>query len=258
MKKPARAALPDEPGTIEGRIEELERKFDRLRGLYESFFMGVERQPPNTPRRDLNRLMLEMQQTNISNAGLRFRFQSLMQKWVLYTTYWNRTFREIEAGTYRRDVAKVQRHLAKTGGALNEAEAMALGIPSSRVKAFVEKQGKAVAGRTPRPGSDAAGTVAKEPPASVAAPPPAPTTQPVAPPRPPGLSDSDLRGFYQRYVDARQVSQDPRPAIPFEQLRGRLLEQAPRLLEDKRVHRIELEVAVEDGKVKVRAKPVRD
>ena len=96
MKKLAKGA--DTLESIEGRIGEMERKLDRLRGLYESFFMGVERAPPNVARRDMNRLILEMQQEPISNASLRFRFQSVMQRWVLMTAYWNRTLREIESG----------------------------------------------------------------------------------------------------------------------------------------------------------------
>src|SRR5262249_7832546 len=65
--------------SIEARLGERERKLDRLRGLYESFFMGVERSPPNVARREMNRLILEMQQEPISNASLRFRFQSMIQ-----------------------------------------------------------------------------------------------------------------------------------------------------------------------------------
>jgi hypothetical protein len=80
---------------IEARLGEMEKKMDRLRSMYESYFMGMERIPPNTPRRDMNRMMLEMQQVVIGNSALRFRFQSLSQKWVLQITYWNRTMRDI-------------------------------------------------------------------------------------------------------------------------------------------------------------------
>ena len=43
-----------------------------------------------------------MQQIPIGNASMRFRFQTLLQRWVLMTTYWNRTLREIESGTLPR------------------------------------------------------------------------------------------------------------------------------------------------------------
>ena len=114
---------------------------DRLRVLYENFFMGIDRTPPNVPRRDLNRLILEMQQTPIKNATMRFRFQTLQQRWVLMTTYWNRTLREIEIGTYRRDLDRANRHLAAKGGApMTEDEALRLGVPATRAKAFVARQ----------------------------------------------------------------------------------------------------------------------
>src|SRR3954449_10517292 len=130
----------------------MERKLDRLRGLYESFFMGIERAPPNVARRDMNRLILEMQQEPISNASLRFRFQSMIQRWVLMTAYWNRTLREIESGTFRRDVARAQRHLAEKGGVISEQEAINLGIPAPRAKAFAERQQKLANARAARSG----------------------------------------------------------------------------------------------------------
>ena len=35
--------------SMDARLEEMGRKMDRLRSLYESFFMGTERTPPNIP-----------------------------------------------------------------------------------------------------------------------------------------------------------------------------------------------------------------
>ena len=64
VKKAARRTEA-EIESIDARLEEMGRKLDRLRSLYESFFMGIERTPPNAPRRELNRLFLEMQQIPI-------------------------------------------------------------------------------------------------------------------------------------------------------------------------------------------------
>jgi hypothetical protein len=90
----------------------------------------------------MNRLVLEMQQTSVRNAALRFRSQSLLQRWTLLTSYWNRTMREIESGTYRRDLAKAFRRLADRGAPLTEDEAVALGIPRRRAEAFVAQQNR--------------------------------------------------------------------------------------------------------------------
>jgi hypothetical protein len=230
---------------IEARLGEMEHKLDRLHSMYESFFMGMERIPPNTQRHEMNRLMLEMQQAPIGNSSLRFRFQTLSQKWVLQLTYWNRTMREIEAGTYRRDLARTQRHLAGRGGVITEEEALALGIPKSRVKAFVAHQQRQSAKKqgTATPASPAASTQA----AGSAA----------ATPSLPGLTDQDFEGAYRRYLDAHQELGIEAQAVPKEKMRLRLGKQLPKILNEQRCERVRLEVAVEDGKVRLRAWPAQ-
>jgi hypothetical protein len=252
---------------IEARLVEMERKMDRLRSLYESFFMGMERIPPDTQRRELNRMMLEMQQVPIGNAAMRFRFQALTQKWVLQTTYWNRTIREIEAGTYRRDVARTQRHLAERGGVITEEEALALGIPKSRVKAFVARhqRGGARQAGTATPPAPAATTAPKS--SSPASSPrsaaqgagSAPLSRGTAPapslPALPGLSDQDFEGAYQRYLAAHRKLGITEQAMPKEKMHSRLGKQLPKILDEKKCDRVRLEIAVEDGKVRLRAWP---
>jgi hypothetical protein len=251
---------------IETRIGEMEKKIERLRSMYESFFMGIERIPPNTARREMNRLMLEMQQVPIGNASLRFRFQSLSQKWVLHMTYWNRTMREIEAGTFRRDVARTQRHLAERGGAITEEEALALGIPKNRVKAFVARHQRQALKKTesvlPAVANPPAAPAQTAPTAGRAQPPPIPASArrspspEVAASAPlPGLTDLDFEAGYRRYLDAHQKLGKEAEALPREKIRARLGKQLPKILEDKKCERVQLDVAVEGDKVRLRAWP---
>lgn len=248
MVKKLLSLQPKNSEELEVQLESLDRKLDRLKSLYESFFLGVERQPPNVPRRELNRLILEMQQQKINNASMRFRFQSLLQKWVTHTSYWNRTLREIEMGTYRRDLAKAQRHLADKGGVLSEADAIALGIPATRAKAFSERQNQMVAwraGRTP----NAAGSASPEiPPTAPAAPPPDPV---------PGVSDVQVRLFFDKFVAAHLQAQGAPPKMTLDQMKDRLRRELPRILEAKKCAAINLDVDIEDGKVRMKARPVR-
>lgn len=278
---------------IDARLSEMELKLDRLRALYESYFMGQERMPPASPRRDMNRMMLELQQVPIANASLRFRFQALSQKWVLQVTYWNRTLREIEAGTYRRDVARAQRHLAERGGVLTEEEALAIGIPKNRVKAFVARQQRQAAKKQPsdeHKGGDPPGSAPPSPaPASSALPtsgasppgkPPLPGPAPAGPPpiprsgpppipdharrppsqdgtRPPlpGLSESDFESAYARYLAAHRGLGSADEAASKDKIRARLGKQLPKILAEQRCARVRIEIAVEDGKVRLRAWP---
>jgi hypothetical protein len=259
---------------IEARLGEMGKKMDRLRSMYESYFMGMERIPPNTPRRDMNRMMLEMQQVVIGNSSLRFRFQSMSQKWVLQVTYWNRTMREIEAGTFRRDLARTQRHLAERGGAITEEEAIALGIPKNRVKAFVAHQQHVVSVRTtgehremPSPDASAqalSAQAAAAPASPRVGPPPIPASarrspsgESPTPASPPlvGLADGDFEGAYKSYMDAHRKLGIEAQAVSKEKLRQRLSKHLPKILEEQRCERVRLEIAVEEGKVRVRAWP---
>lgn len=250
---------------IEARLGEMEKKLDRLHSMYEAFFMGMERIPPNTLRHEMNRLMLEMQQAAISNSALRFRFQALSQKWVLQITYWNRTMREIEAGTFHRDMARTQRHLAERGGAITEEEAVALGIPKSRVKAFVTRQQRQIAKKEladsmktePAEKSNPVPTRSGPPPIPASArPSPAPVEKPPA--SLPGLSDKEFESAYQHYLSAHRELGIEAQAVPMEKMRSRLHRQLPKILDEQRCEKVRLEIAVEDGKVRMRAWPAAD
>jgi hypothetical protein len=109
-----RAHRNQEPD-IEEILDDLALRIERLRVLYEQYFMGIEKMEPHTARKEVARKVLELQQQNIRNTGLRYRFNTMVQKFSVYTTYWNRTLRAIENGTYIRDVARVGRNAAKTG-----------------------------------------------------------------------------------------------------------------------------------------------
>jgi hypothetical protein len=252
---------------IDARLEEMERKLERMRGLYESFFMGIERSPPEVLRRDMNRQILEMQQVPISNASLRFRYQAMTQRWVLLITYWNRTMREIEAGTFSRDLAKAKRHLSKKGSAaITLEEALAMGIPASRAKAFVARQ-QAVQDRRANTAKIAVvdtaqvgGTPAPpDPGPAPPAPQPATASPGGSPPIPlPGLPESDLQDAYRRYLEAHQTTGTQSPPPAMEKLRRSLAKQLPQILSTHKCSRVRLDIGVEDGKVRLRAWPVKD
>ena len=66
---------------IAAQLAELAQKMDRLKVLYEQYFMGIERIEPQVARKEVSRAMLLLQQRYIRNTGLRFKFNTLLQKW---------------------------------------------------------------------------------------------------------------------------------------------------------------------------------
>ena len=273
MKKGPAFSFEISRDAIDARLTEMERKLERMRGLYESFFMGIERSPPEVIRRDLNRQILEMQQVPISNASLRFRYQALTQRWVLLVTYWNRTMREIEAGTFSRDLAKAKRHMAQKGNsAITLEEALAMGIPEKRARAFVAHQQAVRDRRAAKTQAKAAATSVASVPAAATPSQPGATEPKVAPPVPgtatgesdgpppplPGLAEAEMQDAYRGYLEAHQKTGSADPPPTLSRLRRRLAKQLPQVLADNNCSRVRLEIAIDDGKVRLRAWPVKD
>lgn len=92
----------------EAALADLETRLDRLKVLYEQWFQGLERLEPAIPRKDVDRRFYQMRKETVRNTALRFRFQQLIQRYTTYITYWGRVTRQIEEGTYRRDVMKMR------------------------------------------------------------------------------------------------------------------------------------------------------
>lgn len=98
-----------EPKEFETLLEDLEQRLERLRVLYEQWFQGFERIEPSVPRKDVERRMQRLRRESPRNTALRFRFQTLWQRYTTLQTYWGRIARQIEEGTYRRDLMKARK-----------------------------------------------------------------------------------------------------------------------------------------------------
>jgi hypothetical protein len=94
---------------VEMQIGELEERVDRLRAIYEQYFMGYEKLEPTVQRRDVDRRFTNLRKINIRNTALRFRFNVVTQKFNTYAMYWTRICRQIEEGTFKRHVIKANK-----------------------------------------------------------------------------------------------------------------------------------------------------
>ncbi|MEO7327739.1 MAG: MXAN_5187 C-terminal domain-containing protein [Minicystis sp.] len=99
---------------IEKALEDLETRIERLRALYEQYFMGIEKLEPQIPRKEIDRRITIFRKEQIRNTAQRFKFQTLIQRYNTMQQYWGRVTREIENGTYRRDVLKAAARFGET------------------------------------------------------------------------------------------------------------------------------------------------
>ena len=111
---------PEKAEVVEELLEALDASLDRVKVLYEQYFLGIQKQPPTYLHTDVERKIRDLVQLQIRNTALRYRFATLQQKFGSYNAYWRRTLRQIENGTYTRNLSKIGRHAAKTGAAVPE------------------------------------------------------------------------------------------------------------------------------------------
>jgi hypothetical protein len=109
------------PKEFEIRLSDAEVQLSRIKHLYEQWFQGIERIEPQIPRKQFDRSLHELRKISPRNTALRFRFQTLIQRYTTLQTYWRRIGRQIEEGTYRRDLLRA-RQRREAGRAEREQE----------------------------------------------------------------------------------------------------------------------------------------
>jgi len=97
------------PKEFEIMLSDAEVQLSRIKHLYEQWFQGIERIEPQIPRKQFDRALHELRKVKPRNTALRFRFQTLIQRYTTLQTYWRRIARQIEEGTYRRDLLRARR-----------------------------------------------------------------------------------------------------------------------------------------------------
>ncbi len=108
---------------IDQAISDLETRLERLRVLYEQYFLGVERIEPMVARKDVDRRFYQLRREKFRNTARRFKFQTLVQRYNTLQQYWTRICREIENGTYRRHKLRAERAFGTVRQALKHEEA---------------------------------------------------------------------------------------------------------------------------------------
>jgi hypothetical protein len=90
-------------------LSDADTQLRRLRMLYDQWFMGIERLEPAIPRKELEDLLARLRKEQVTNTAARFRLQQLVARHMTYATHWRRIGRQIEEGTFKRDVLRARR-----------------------------------------------------------------------------------------------------------------------------------------------------
>ncbi|MBN2723900.1 MAG: hypothetical protein JXR95_07525 [Deltaproteobacteria bacterium] len=97
------------------RIVLLDQTIDKLRALYEQYFMGLEKFEPVTLRKAVKNELRQMRDNPPTNTAQKFMLNKVDTKMKTYEQYWNRVLREIEEGIYHRQLKRLKRQVASEG-----------------------------------------------------------------------------------------------------------------------------------------------
>lgn len=204
----------------EAATRQAEAALESLRISYEQYFAGVSRRPPFEQEKAVLR-EVEQLRGKVRGSALRFRVESLHQRLQSYRRMWARTVREIEEGTYHRDVFKARLR------------------SKARQASSVPEQGKGTGDRL-RPKS------------------PAGQTAPAAAEQPRALlpGEGELRQVHAAFLEAKRLCNEPTDGLSFERLAQVVRRQAESLAaKHGGAVSVDLRVQVRNGKAVLQAAP---
>jgi hypothetical protein len=202
---------------LEEDLAKIEEGILKLQKEWERFFSGQERKAPFESKQRLDRLVRRYVGIEIRNNIERFRFQSLTAKYNTLSDMWNRKLRAIEEG---RPLSSVQLKQVR------EAEAHA--APEVPV---VQSAPGSRSVLTPGPGRTEV--------------------------RLSTLRDDDqgVKDLFEQFRAARASVGESE--VKYESFKKLISQQRARLLEEKDAVAVDFRIALQDGKVALKAKPVR-
>ena len=224
-------ARPDHPiNTSEQFGDELtswEERLTQLQNAYEKYFVGIDRRPPDKERKLVSEGLRRLRTTIVKNTALRFRKETMFARLLSFERMWDRTLREMEEGTYRRDLFKARlRQGARHGrpeqpgeGALAQNEQPPAALPEIAQPSM------------------------PPPPARMSQPPPA------------SISDSSMKRLYATYLKAREQCGESNAGLSFDAVASKIKAQIPQLLSKHNARAVDFKVVIKGGRAVLKAVP---
>lgn len=179
-------------------INQFEKLLNELIIKYEQYFLGIEKREPLRLLVQVERHSQSYLSGGITTSSLKFRYNSLVARFITYRQYWTRIIRLMEEGKYSRDRFKMKIH---------------------------EREREQAA--------EAAAPAAPTPPA-----------------------ESGIDQLFQQYLEARATCHLPVEGISPEMITAAIEKQRPLIIERYHCREVEFRVVIEDGKPKIKARPV--
>jgi hypothetical protein len=206
------------PIRITDDLDHLEGQIRRLHIEWDKFFGGVERKPPTELRTKVEALIRKHAAGEIRNNGERFRYQTLTARYNTFNELWSKKLRAMEEG---RPVGLHGRAAAIAAAAVEAAAAASAGAPPRTAHQPVP------------PSSSSEYRV-----------------------RNAAVDGDTVRALFEEFLETRLKTGETAP-VKFDSFQKIIAQQAARILTEKGAQAVDFRLETKDGKVSLKAKPVR-
>ena len=215
---------------LEEDLSIIERSIRELQIDWEKFFSGLERKPPTDAKARLEALIRKHVGVEVRNNTLRFRYQTLTARYNTFNELWTKRLRALEEGRNIRGVR------------LTGAAAAAAAAPPSEREANLAESSDELSPLEALLGG----------PAQPARPRPRPEHRVADPAR----DQATVRALFDQFLEARRQTGEG-ANVKFESFQKLITQQAARILQDKGAAAVDFRLETKDGKVSLKAKPVK-
>lgn len=213
---------------LEEDLALIERSIRELQIEWEKFFSGLEKRPPTDMKARLEALIRKYAGMEVRNNTERFRYQTLTARYATFAELWSKRLRALEEGRVARGIRMPPPPAAAQAGDAEPAPAAA-GDELSPLEALLGGPSE-----------------------------PAPRPRPRAEHRvvDPARDQATVRSLFEQFLEARQKTGEP-GNVKFESFQKLISQQASRILQDKGAAAVDFRLETKDGKVSLKAKPVK-
>jgi hypothetical protein len=205
-------------------LDLIDKLTHQLQIEWEKYFAGVERKPPNELKGKLETLIRRYAYQEMNNNADRFRYQTLSTRYSTFAEMWNKRLRAREEGR------TAGLHVTPTLAHMLHVPAPAEGLAPTGFPVAAATAHSAPAARPAAVGEVRVSDPARD--------------------------KTAVRTLFDQFVAARQAAGE-RAAVTIDNFEKLISQQTTRILKEKGASAVEFRIETKDGKVSLKARPLR-
>jgi hypothetical protein len=112
--KPSEKALADAALSSDQRLRQAESDLQVVRSMYEQYFLGIIKREPVKEHQRFKDQLRNISNNDLKTTALKFKYQAVYAQYIQLNQMWGKVLRQIEEGTYKRDLFLLDKKVKAT------------------------------------------------------------------------------------------------------------------------------------------------